>query len=183
MVAIIVIAEIAFWVLIALGLSTRYLLRRPRTGLALLAATPAVDALLLVAVAIDLARGGTAAPPHALAAVYLGTSVVFGPSLIAWADVRFAHWFAGGPAPEPKPTTSAARTQRERRGWVQHAKAWALGCGIMLVIVLAIGDPARTQALTTMAGAWTAVLAIDAAFSLPRQSAKRPRGGALRTGR
>ncbi|WP_424326067.1 hypothetical protein [Gordonia sp. (in: high G+C Gram-positive bacteria)] len=34
-----------------------------------------------------------------LARLYLGVTVVFGPRLIRWADARFAHRFAGGPAP------------------------------------------------------------------------------------
>jgi hypothetical protein len=37
--------------------------------------------------------------PLASAPAYLGFSVVFGPSVIRWADARFAHRFAGGPPP------------------------------------------------------------------------------------
>lgn len=173
MVTAIVIAEVAFWVLIVLGLVSRYLLGRRRLGLALLAAVPGVDALLLLAVVIDLIGGATAEQAHALAAVYLGVSLAFGHSMIAWADVRFAHRFAGGPAPEPRPTSSEGRTRRERRGWLRHATAWAIGSGLMLLITLAVGDADRTQAFTSTAGIWTVVLIIDGVFSLPRQSAKR----------
>ena len=173
MVIAIVIAEIAFWVLIALGLAVRYLAGRKRLGLALLAATPLVDAALLAVVAIDLVQGGTATTPHALSAVYLGVSLVFGHSMIRWADVRFAHRFAGGPAPEPKPTDPVAKARRQRAGWIAHAKAWAIGAGLMMLAVLLVGDPDRTAAFASLAGAWTVVLLIDAAVSLPAPRATR----------
>ena len=96
---IIVACELAFWVLIVLGLTARYLLRWPHLGAALLVLTPVVDVVLLVAVGVDLRGGGTATFAHALAAIYLGFSIVYGHRMIRWADVRFAHRFAGGPAP------------------------------------------------------------------------------------
>jgi hypothetical protein len=43
---------------------TRYLLRRPRLGMALLVATPLIDLALLAATTIDLRRGGEAALPR-----------------------------------------------------------------------------------------------------------------------
>lgn len=174
MIVFIAAAEIGFWVLVAAGLVTRYALRRRRLGMLLLAMTPLVDLALLAAVTLDLRDGATAAPAHALAAVYLGVSVAFGPRLIAWADVRVAHRFAGGPAPAPKPTSGPARTRAERRTWLRHALAWAIGCSLLLVATTLVGDADRTQALTAMAGLWTVVLAIDAAFSLPAQEGKAP---------
>lgn len=97
---IIVASEIMFWVLIVLGLSARYVLRRPRLGVVLLALTPVVDLVLLVAVGVDLRAGGTATFAHALAAIYLGFSIAYGHRMIRWMDVRFAHRFVGGPAPD-----------------------------------------------------------------------------------
>lgn len=167
MVVAIVIAEIAFWVLIALGLAARYLAGRKRLGLWLLAATPAVDVALLTIVAIDLAGGGTASTAHALSAVYLGVTLVSGHAMIDWADVRFAHRFAGGPPPAPKPTDPAEKARRELAGWITHAKAWAIGVGIMMAAVLIVGDSDRTAAFSSLAGVWTIVLLIDALFSLP----------------
>ncbi len=75
---LIVAAELAFWLMLVAGLVTRYGLGRPRLGLALLIATPFVDLALLAATTIDLRRGGEAALPHALAAVYIGVSVAWG---------------------------------------------------------------------------------------------------------
>jgi hypothetical protein len=66
LIALIVAAEVAFWLVLLAGLVTRYGLRRPRLGMALLAATPFVDLGLIAATAIDLRRGGEAAFPHAL---------------------------------------------------------------------------------------------------------------------
>jgi uncharacterized membrane protein len=96
----IVACEIAFWVAILGGLITRYLLRRPRAGAAMLVAAPVIDVVLLAVVTVDLLGGGTASWHHGLAAIYIGFSVAYGHRMIAWADVRFTHRFVGGPAPE-----------------------------------------------------------------------------------
>ncbi len=97
--AVIVVNEIGFWVLVGSGLVARYLLRRPRLGAGLLVAAPLVDLVLLTVSVLDLRQGGDASIVHALAAIYIGVSVGFGNAMIRWADVRFAHRFAGGPAP------------------------------------------------------------------------------------
>jgi hypothetical protein len=177
MLVFIAAAEIGFWVLVAAGLLTRYVARRPGPGMALLAMTPLVDLALLAAVTLDLRDGATASSAHALAAVYLGVSIAFGRRFIAWADVRVAHRFAGGPAPAPKPRSGAARTTAERQTWLRHALAWAIGCSLLLAATVLVGDTDRTKALTAMAGLWTVVLAIDAAFSLPAQKGKAPSRG------
>ncbi|MGH3013230.1 MAG: hypothetical protein ACRDMY_15535, partial [Gaiellaceae bacterium] len=82
-VATIVAAEIAFWLLLASGLVARYGLGRPGVGMALLVATPLVDLALLAATTIDLRRGGEAALPHALAAAYIGVSVAWGKRIVS----------------------------------------------------------------------------------------------------
>src|SRR5262249_27606734 len=63
-----------FWLVLLGGLVLRDPLGRPRAGMALLVATAFVDLALLVATTIDLRRGGLAALPHALCAVYIGVS-------------------------------------------------------------------------------------------------------------
>lgn len=103
MIALIIATEIAFWLFLLAGLIARYTLRRPGLGMALLVATPFVDLILLAATVVDLRGGGDASVPHALAAVYIGVTVAWGHRMIRWADARFAHWFAGGPAPERPP--------------------------------------------------------------------------------
>jgi hypothetical protein len=165
LIALIVVAEIAFWLTLVSGLATRYVLRRPRLGLALLAATPAIDLALLAATTVDLRRGGEAALPHALAAVYIGVSVAWGRRLVDWADVRFAHRFAGGPLPERPPRFGRAHAARQRREWLRHLTAWATGTAILGIGVLAVGDLDRTTALLNVAALWTFILAIDFAIS------------------
>src|SRR5262245_25741814 len=123
-IAFIVAAEIAFWLLLLAGLALRYLLRRPRTGLALLAATPLVDVALLVATTVDLGRGGEAGLRHVLAAVYIGVSIAWGRQIVGWADARFAHRFADGPPPQRPPRVGPEHAARERREWLRHVLAW-----------------------------------------------------------
>ncbi len=174
LIVLIVAAEIAFWLILLSGLVARYGLQRPRLGMSLLVATPFVDLLLLIATTIDLRRGGEAALPHALAAVYIGVSVAWGQRMIAWADARFAHRFAGGPPPERPPRAGREHAARERREWLRHLLAWATGTVLLGLGVVVVGDPDRTQALLSVAALWTLILAIDFVISFsytlwPRQ--------------
>lgn len=100
--SVILACEIGFWLAIGAGLTARYLLRRPALGAGLLVLAPVLDLVLLVATALHLRSGAEPGPAHALAAIYLGFSVAYGHAMIRWADVRFAHRFAGGPAPVRK---------------------------------------------------------------------------------
>ncbi|BDH57134.1 hypothetical protein MTP03_20730 [Tsukamurella sp. PLM1] len=50
--------EIGFWVLVLGGLTLRYVLRARRAGMVALALVPVLDLVLIVAVALDLFRGG-----------------------------------------------------------------------------------------------------------------------------
>ena len=161
MIALVVAAEVAFWLILASGLTARYLLARPKLGMALLVATPVVDLALLAATTIDLRRGGEAALPHALAAVYIGVSIAWGQRIIRWADARFAHRFAGGPMPERSPRLGRRHAAHERHEWLRHLFAWATGTAILGIGVLVVGDLDRTWALLNVAALWTLILAID----------------------
>jgi hypothetical protein len=161
LITLIVVTEIAFWLMLLSGLAMRYGLGRPRMGMALLVATPLVDLALLAATTLDLRRGGDAALPHALAAVYIGVSVAWGRRIVDWTDARFAHRFAGGPAPERSPRTGALHAARERREWLRHLVAWTTGTALLGLGVLLVDDLDRTRALLNVASLWTLVLAID----------------------
>jgi hypothetical protein len=152
--------EIAFWVLLAAGLLARYPLRRPRAGAVLLAATPVVDLVLLAVAGLDLRGGGSAGRAHALAAVYLGCSVAFGPSLVRWADVRFAHRFAGGPPPRVVPRRGPERVRYEWREWGKAVLGAAIAVALLQGGRLWIGDPQRTAALQAMTGFVGLVVAV-----------------------
>ena len=160
MLSFIIAAEIAFWVVLAAGLATRYLLRRPRLGAVLLIATPLIDLALLVATVIDLQRGAEASSAHGLAAAYIGVSVAFGPSMIRWADERFAHRFAGGPEPSRPPKHGRARTRHEWREFGKAALAWVISVALLLAGIALVGDADRTEGLQAWIARLTLVLAI-----------------------
>ena len=147
MVALIVACEIGFWVVLLLGLVTRYLLRWRRTSTVLFVCVPLVDVVLLVATVVDLGNGGAARSVHGLAAIYLGVSVAFGHSMVRWADQRFAHRFASGPPPVRPPKSGPARARHEWREWGKFMLAYAIACGIMLLLIFVVSSPAHTVAL------------------------------------
>jgi hypothetical protein len=158
--AIIVACEIGFWVVVVGGLLARYLFHRRRLSAVLLIAAPVVDLVLLGATVIDLSRGATADFAHGLAAAYIGFSVAFGHSLIRWADQRFAHRFAGGPAPTRPPRSGAARTRHEWREFGKAALAWTISCGLLVAAIAVVGDADRTEGLLWWLVRLTIVLAI-----------------------
>ena len=90
MVAALLIAEVAFWGCLFLGLLARYTFHQPRLGLWLLAATPAIDLLLLIYAAYDLHNSGQAGFFHGFSAFYVVFSVVFGRDLIDMMDRKFS---------------------------------------------------------------------------------------------
>jgi hypothetical protein len=157
--AIVIACEIGFWVVITLGLLARYALRWRRTGAVLLALTPVVDLVLLIATAIDLRSGATASFAHALAALYLGFSVAYGHALVRAADVRFAHRFAGGPA--PRKLVGAAYAVACWKDLGRTTLAAAIAAGSVLLLRWIAGDPARTEALDGVFPILLLVMAIE----------------------
>jgi hypothetical protein len=152
--------EVAFWLFMVAGLVARYPLKMKRFSTVLLAAVPVIDLVVLVATVVDLSRGARPNMAHGLAAVYLGFSVVFGPSLVRWADVRFAHRFAGGPPPAPK-KRGRAKARHEWREWGKCVLACAMAAVLLLAAIFVIGKPGQAQALWDwlprlggLAGAW-----------------------------
>ncbi|MBW4717672.1 hypothetical protein [Saccharothrix obliqua] len=160
LVVLIVACEIGFWVVLGAGLFTRYVLRKPKVGAALLVCTPLVDVVLLAATVVDLRSGGEAQTAHGLAAIYLGVSIAFGHSMLRWADQRFAHRFAGGPPPVKPPKEGAARVRHEWREWFKFVLAWAIACAVMLLLRHVVATPERTEALSGQMGGMTLVGAV-----------------------
>jgi len=181
--AAIVVCEVLFWVAILGGLAARYLLRRARFGAALLILAPVIDAVLLALVAVDLLGGATASWQHGLAAIYVGISVAYGKRMVAWADVRFAHRFAGGPAPER--LTGMRYTLKCWRDVLLTALAVGIAAAILGFIILLVNDAERTAALSGYFGILGIILAIDLVWALsytvwPKRSAEPVQGAALR---
>lgn len=125
-------AEVAFWVLLALALGCRYLLHWRPLSTILLLMLPLVDLALLGFVIADLLTGARPTQQHALAATYLGFTVAFGHPLVRWADGKFARRVTGRPAP----TRPAKGSPTYVRGlWVEWLRV--LEGAAIAVIVLA----------------------------------------------
>lgn len=152
-IAAIIACEIAFWVLLLSGLTARYVLRMARLSTVLLVCTPLTDVLLLAFTGVDLAGGASAQGEHGLAAVYLGFSVAFGPSLIAEADRRLARRFSTEPVePRPRPTPRQ-RLTAHWRSWRRCLLACAIAAGVLAALVLIAGDAERSRTLWA-GGGW-----------------------------
>lgn len=132
-VTLIVLCEVAFWVLLAAGLALRYLAKKPRLGAAVLLCEPLLEVVLLVVTAIDLKNGAQPDWKHGLAAVYIGFTVGLGHSTIRWVDARVAHRFAGGPPPVKPPKYGMARAVHE---WKVAAR-WTVAAVTALALLQA----------------------------------------------
>ncbi|MEF3306977.1 hypothetical protein [Paenibacillus sp. GYB003] len=163
--AFIIGCEIAFWLFVLAGLFCRYMLKQKTAGAVLLLCTPLVDLALVVATVIDLRGGAAANFAHGLAAVYIGVSIAYGHRMIKWADERFAHRFAGGPAPAPLPKHGRAHAVREIKLWLHHLAAWAIGCLVLYGMIAYVGDGDRTAALLGVIRVWSIALAVDFVWS------------------
>ncbi len=172
-VAIIFACEFLFWILIAAGLVARYALKREQLGGLLLAATPVVDVILLVFVSIDIRRGAEFQGQHALAALYLGCSLAFGPDILRWADRKVAERFAGQPR-APK-RIGAGHAAQERQGWLKHALAWTIATIVLGFLYLLAGRPDDPGQFFELSYLWLFILGIDFIWSFsytikPRES-------------
>ncbi|WP_306610693.1 hypothetical protein [Bhargavaea cecembensis] len=162
---LIVGAEIGFWVFIVAGLVTRYLLRKEKTGLVLLAMTPVLDLILLIATTFDLMNGATASPAHGIAAIYLGVSLIYGQRMVRWADERFRYYILKE-GPRPAKLRGWAHARDSLKGSLLHVVAWALGGGYLLLMIVLVDDPGRTEVLGDILKVWSLVVGIDLAISL-----------------
>lgn len=178
----IVVSEVGLWVLLAAGLIARYPLRLRALGAALLWGIPLLDVALIVAATIDLHRGAQPGMIHGLAALYLGSSVAFGPAIIRWADVRFAHRFAGGPAPVKPAKGSPEKLAAAWREWHRVVLAAAIASAALVLIILTVARGEQATSLWswvgrcwTIAGLWLVFGPLWESWSTERNSAATPR--------
>lgn len=156
--AVIVMCEVGLWVLLGLGLALRYLFRWRLPSALVLWSIPLLDVVLVVATALDLRNGAEVGMIHGLAAVYLGFSVAFGPAIVRWADVRFAHRFAGGPVPVKPPRRGPGRRAHLMREWYRVVNAAAITSVTLLVLVFLFAAPeARESLLWWIGRVWCVV--------------------------
>jgi len=175
----IIISEILFWVTIILGLFARYVLKRNKLGLILLAATPVIDCILLATTSIDLYRGATASTVHAVAAVYIGVSLAFGKSMISWADNYFRYYVTKQGA-KPAKRYGTEHAKHYFKSWIRHVFAFLIGVGILQLLILLIDDATRTESLASISRIWLIVLGIDFIFAIsyfiwPKKSGSSPK--------
>lgn len=156
----IVACEIAFWIVIVAGLVTRYLLRMEKLGLFLLALTPVIDLILLLTTSVDLYNGATATLAHALAAVYIGVSLAFGKSMIAWADERFRYYILKQGS-KPVKRFGLEYAKHYFMSWVRHVIAYVIGAAFLAGLIYFVDDATRTEALLGTLRIWTLILGID----------------------
>ncbi|MFD5327475.1 hypothetical protein [Streptomyces sp. NPDC127092] len=157
-VTLIVICEVGFWVLLAAGLAARYLLKMPRTGLALLLCEPLLEVVLLVVTAVDLKNGADPSWKHGLAALYIGYTVGHGHRTVKWLDGHAAHRLGGGPRPPKPPQYGMARARHEGRVWLGTLVGGAVATGLLLAATAYVGGDGDTSSLRSwMYGAWRAV--------------------------
>ena len=162
---IIVACEIGFWLVILLGLITRYLFKRERLGFFFLALTPVIDLILLLVTATDLYNGATATQVHAIAAIYLGVSIAFGKSMIRWADERFVYYIQKQGS-KPVRKTGFAHARHSMKGSLQHVGAFIIGATFLIAMIYLIDDPSRTESLSGMLRVWMIALGIDLVISI-----------------
>jgi hypothetical protein len=144
----IIVCEIGFWLVLILGLTVRYVLRRRRLGTALLFCVPLVDLVLLAIIVIDLRGGATAHWSHGLGAVYLAVSVVYGHRMVAWTDRWFATRFDGAPRREKALRYGMTRALYEWKEFGILLLAMLISAAVLLGCIALAGDPARTDALS-----------------------------------
>ncbi len=133
--------------MLATALVVRYVLRCERLSRILLLSLPVVDLLLLAFTAVDLKGGSAATFAHGLATAYIGFTIAFGPALVRWADARFAHRFAGGPAPSPAPVRGWPAVRHELTLWLRCVGAWVVALFLLGALVAYVDDPTLTSPL------------------------------------
>ncbi|WP_432191426.1 hypothetical protein [Streptomyces sp. bgisy027] len=139
-VALIIACEVGFWVLLALGLAVRYLLKRRRTSVVLLLCEPLLELVLFAATAVDLKNGAEPGWEHGLAALYIGYTVAYGHYTIRWLDGHAAHRLGGAPRP-PKPAQyGMARARHEGGLWLRTLLGAAVACALLQGAVWYVGD-------------------------------------------
>ncbi len=175
-VLLIIACEVAFWIVIGAGLVTRYLLKKERLGLFLLALTPVVDVILLVATSIDLYQGATATTAHAIAAIYIGVSIAFGKSMIDWADENFRYYITKQ-GEKPIKRYGMEHAKHYVKSFVRHVVAFIIGAGLLVGMIYYVNDASRTEALMGTLRIWGIVIGVDLLITLsyfiwPRENKK-----------
>ena len=139
--------EAAFWLVLALALAARYLLRHEGLSRTLLLLLPVVDLFLLAFTTLDLKAGTPATFAHGLATAYVGFTVAFGSVAVRWADQQFAFRFAEGPRPTPAPAQGWAAVRYEFALWIRSIVAWLIAIVLLLALIAYLDNKTVTEPL------------------------------------
>ncbi|MER5521442.1 hypothetical protein [Streptomyces sp. NPDC002763] len=156
-VALIIVCEVAFWVLLAAGLAVRYLLKWRRASVVLLLGEPVLELVLFAVTAVDLRNGAEPGWEHGLAALYIGFTVAYGHYTIRWLDGHAAHRLAGAPRPPKPPRYGMARARHEGGLWLRTVLMAAVACALLQAAIWYVGD-GDTSSLRTFQ--WVALRAV-----------------------
>ncbi|KFG73661.1 hypothetical protein [Streptomyces mutabilis] len=154
-VALIIACEVGFWVLLALGLAARYLLKWRRASVFLLLCEPVLELVLFTVTAIDLENGAEPGWEHGLAALYIGYTVAYGHYTIRWLDGHAAHRLGGGPPPVKPPRYGRGRAAHEGRLWLRTLLGAAVACALLQGAVWYVGDEGDVSSLRAFQ--WVAI--------------------------
>lgn len=161
----IIACEIGFWVFIIAGLVTRYIFNKRKLGLVLLAMTPVVDLLLFIVTGLDIYRGAVPTFAHAIAPIYIAVSIVYGKSMIRWADERFLY-YVKREGTKPIRRIGMDYAKHSMKGSLQHVLAFIIGGAMLLLIVNYIGNKTDTSILQETLRLWGIVVIVDLVFSI-----------------
>jgi hypothetical protein len=161
----IVACEIAFWIVIILGLTARYIFKKEKLSIFFFVLTPVVDLLLLALTSYDLYQGATATVAHGVAAIYIGVSLAYGKSMITWADIRFQYYFLRTGV-KPVRLSGKEFSRNERKNLMRHYAAFLIGGSMIGLIIFLINDQSRTESLFAVLKIWGLVIAIDTAITV-----------------
>ncbi|WP_149828739.1 hypothetical protein [Streptomyces tailanensis] len=165
-VALIIACEVGFWVLLALALAVRYLLKWRRTSVVLLLCEPVLELVLFVVTAIDLKNGAEPSWEHGVAAIYIGFTVAYGHYTIRWLDGHAAHRLGGGPPPPKPPKYGMARAGHEIRFWLRTVLAAAVACVLLEAAARYIGQDGNIESLRSFQAAALRAAAIHGLVAL-----------------
>ncbi|WP_037851795.1 hypothetical protein [Streptomyces sp. NRRL S-340] len=165
-VGLIVACEVGFWVLLAAGLATRYLLGWRRTSVAVLLAEPLLEVVLFAATAVDLKNGAEPGWEHGLAALYIGFTVAYGHATVRGLDAHAAHRLGGAPRPPKPPRHGMARARHEGRLWLRTLLASAVALALLQAAIWYACDGAGTAPLRSWQVTALRILAIHGLIAL-----------------
>ena len=165
MIAWIITAEVAFWIVILLGLICRYRFKKTTLSIVFFALTPVIDLILIALTVMDLRAGTPASTSHGIAAVYIGVSIAYGKTMIAWADEKFQQWFLKQPLTKER-LTGLAKGIHEMKMLGLHVIAYAISACLLYAMIVFIGQLTDTSSLLQVMKVWGIVLIVDAVISI-----------------